>query len=143
MPRELKHYGLKSARKARASGPVSSVVLVQREDGERGHCFVAFSPTFVQAVGKALTRGVADFDPAYIEVLYCHKRKAWAVWARYLNDHSGSALWHTPTVPSWLRFIPSTPKAINASTDSQTTGRTDHARSPGTVRDFGEAARYA
>lgn len=104
MPREHKHYEIKPARKPFAGRPLASTVLVTREDGQRGYCYINFSDSFVVAVGKALPRGVSLHDPAYLEVAFNHSAQAWEVMALYLASGKGKTLWRSPVKPHWLKF---------------------------------------
>lgn len=67
---------------------------------EVGYCYIRFSETFVDFVGKKLPRGVADFDPAYIEVVRAGGK--WEIRATYYLDGVTKVLWKTADMPSWI-----------------------------------------
>lgn len=122
MSSEYKHFELRRAIRSSESPRVSTVVLVTREDGKRGHCFVRFSDSFVRFVGQKLPRGVAEFDPAYLDVIYTPATKTWVIRAFYLRDGVGAILWETGTAPSWLSFRTETSNGNPSSAHSRRTG---------------------
>lgn len=103
MTKERQHYELRPARKPRP-GPLASTVLITNMNGVRGFCYVSFSDSFVAFVGKKLPRGIASFDPAYLEVFYVPRTKTWHIWAVYLTSGEGVQLWQSETKPTWLKF---------------------------------------
>lgn len=104
MSKEFKHYQLRATKRPAKCPVLSTTVAVYNERGESGYCYINFSDTFVEAVGKRLSRGVAPFDPAFISVRYNAQLQSWEIWARYLRDQLGVLLWATADKPSWLNF---------------------------------------
>lgn len=126
MPREFKRYELRSTRRPAKATALSTTVSVLNEHGESGYCYVSFAEAFVHSVGKRLPRGVAEFEPAYIEVRYNRQLSAWEVWARYFGDGKGVLLWATDNRPSWLNFYKhEANNGTNCSQTARTQGRTE------------------
>lgn len=105
MAREYKHYEIRKARTATDAGPLATTILVTDEVGNRGHGFIRFSDSLVNAAGKRLPRGVSRQDPAYLSVGYVPSLGVWDVSACYLNGEAAALLWRTESKPSWLNKI--------------------------------------
>lgn len=105
MARELKKYGLRSTRKPTLNPRLSSTVCVIDEQGLPGYCYIAFEEALVDAVGLKLPRGVAEFDPAFLQVEWNAKRGRWIITAKYLNTEGYAVLWESESKPTWLNVI--------------------------------------
>lgn len=102
--KERKHFGLVGLSRAprKRHSVISNTCLVQ--DGETsGYCYIKFSESFVTFVGKKLHRGVAVFDPAFVEVVKVGE--SWEVWACYHRDAHRTMLWVTDRQPSWIETV--------------------------------------
>lgn len=117
MGRELKKYGIRSTRKPARNPFVSTAVHVVDQDGLAGYCYISFEDAFVQAIGKALCRGVAEFDPAYVHVEFDRRTRVWRVGARYLLTSGYAQLWESVTRPVWLKSI--TKHEVHNGSDTQ------------------------
>ncbi len=102
--RELKKYGLRSARRPVVHPLLSGVVHVCDWEGT-GYAYIRFSEEFVDAVGKALPSGLHPTRPAFLKVLHMPGRKAWRVFAMYINEVRGTLLWESPELPPWISSI--------------------------------------
>jgi hypothetical protein len=67
---------------------------------ETGYCYIKFSPAFEEFVGKELPRGLAPFDPAFIQVT--ETRGGWEVKAVYIQDGVNVTLWKAEAKPEWV-----------------------------------------
>lgn len=105
MGRELKKYELRATKKPARSDLVSTTVAIRGEDNSRYYCYISFSQAFVEAVGRALPRGVTIYEPAYLFV-DCTKA-GFDVWACYATDTEKVKMWSVPAergAPAWLNF---------------------------------------
>lgn len=105
MPKECKKYRMRSTRKPLRDPCLSSTVKVIDQGGNAGYCYVGFDAPLVAAVGKKLSRGVADYDPAYLTVEYDQTRQRWVVGARYLLTDESVVLWETVNRPEWVKQV--------------------------------------
>lgn len=108
MAREFKNYELASSPRpctAERYSLVSSTVSIRGIDGSSYYCYVSFSDSLVEAVGKRLPRGVSTFDPAYLYV-EC-TAQGYVVWAVSARSNEGVKLWSgsLESLPAWLKFI--------------------------------------
>lgn len=98
---ERKHFELSAMIRApRKPHKVLSNTCLVSEDGTTGYCYIRFSDKLVEFVGKKLERGIAEFDPAYLEVIKTEKK--WAIFACYYLDGMAVQLWETGTRPAWI-----------------------------------------
>lgn len=104
MSRELKKYGIRATKKPARSLLVSSVCLVRNEKDETGYCYINFDQPFVEAVGKALPRGVSEHSPAVISVVFYPRTMSWLVQAGYVGSGTPVLLWKSANRPAWLNF---------------------------------------
>lgn len=105
MGRELKKYGIRSTRKPARNAFVATTIHVVDENGLAGYCYISFADALVEAIGKVLPRGVAEFDPAYIYVEYDTRRRVWKINAQYLLSSDSALLWESGDRPTWLKLI--------------------------------------
>jgi hypothetical protein len=103
--KEFKHYELRNTRKPSQDKRVASYATVVDEHGLPGYAYIAFSETFVLAVGQAMPRGVSTTDPAHVHVFYDQAHKVWSINARYLAGDGVTELWSTPEKPEWLHIL--------------------------------------
>lgn len=99
---ERKKFGLKQSRKphgATKGGLLGYTALVHTST-ETGYCYIGFDTAFEDFVAKELPRGLAAFDPAYIQVT--ERGDVWEVQANYINDGTHAVLWRTTDKPSWI-----------------------------------------
>lgn len=118
MSKEFKHYELRRARKPASLGGLSSTVIVIRENGDSGFCYVKFSDSLVTAVGRKLPRGVSFDDPAYLEARYDRAKNWWEISARYLNTDTSVKLWTAVQKPLWLTFNSENENGIGSKTEA-------------------------
>jgi len=102
--KELKKYGLKSARRPKEHTLLSGVAHVCDWEGT-GYAYISFTEAFVDAVGKALPAGLHPARPAYLKVLHMPGRKTWRIFAIYLNELRGVLLWESPELPHWISNV--------------------------------------
>lgn len=101
---ERKKYALRATPKPARNTLVSSVFTVRNEAGEAGYCYVNFNSSFVEAVGKALPRGVSAEDRACITVKFYAPTKVWLVTASYVGTGEEVLLWRAENKPTWVNF---------------------------------------
>jgi len=75
-------------------------LLVVTRCTDTGYCYINFSPAFEEFVGKNLPRGLAPFDPAYIQVT--EHNQLWEVKAVYIKDGVNAVLWRSAEKPAWI-----------------------------------------
>lgn len=102
--REAKKYRLRQSLRPKKHKLLSGVVRVADSEGI-GYSFVSFDESFVDAVGKALPRGLTEQEPAYLKVLYLGSRNTWRTYAMYLREEVGVLLWETEGKPSYIGKI--------------------------------------
>lgn len=102
--RELDKFGLRPANKPDANGLLSGVVVVAQQ-GERGYAYVRFSSVLVQAVGRALPRGLTPQDTAYLKVIRCRFTDRFKVYAYYVDQSAAVLLWESAEKPTWLKRV--------------------------------------
>ena len=114
---ERKKFGLKSARVPALLFGLSNTVIVI-EDGAPKYCHIAFDHSFVDTVGKHLSRGVSNRDPANIQVTL--QNMQWVVTANYVYSKEQQVLWASDTRPTWLKEL----KTIGNKNDNSATTKT-------------------
>jgi hypothetical protein len=67
---------------------------------EIGYCYIKFAEAFEDFVARELPRGLATFDPAFIQV--SHLGEVWEIHAVYVNDGTRAILWRTSEKPAWI-----------------------------------------
>lgn len=98
---ERKHFELRTIQRLRkALHPVLNNTCLVIAEEEMGYCYISFSESFIAHVGKVMPRGIAEFDPAYIEVR--HTALGWEVSSVYYRDSHRRLLWRTGERPSWI-----------------------------------------
>jgi hypothetical protein len=104
--REWKHYELRRTQRPGSSQRLSNTVAVVDETGTPGYAYIAFSESFVTAVGNALPRGINDStEQAYLTVTYNPLKRIWDVRARYITGVGQALLWHSLQCPAWINII--------------------------------------
>lgn len=103
--KEFKHFELRSTRKPSQDKRLASAVTVVDHEGKPGYAYVAFSETFVLAVGQALPLGVSTQDPAHLHVVFDVRSNEWVINARYVTGNSVTELWRSTEKPEWLQII--------------------------------------
>ena len=99
--KERKKFGLRPGRKpVKAQERLLACTASVHGPEQSGYCYIGFDPDFVSFVAKELPRGLAAYDPAFIEV--SHLGDAWAVDAVYHYDGVRVTLWRTPEIPGWI-----------------------------------------
>lgn len=96
---ERKKFGLRAGRKTTKATRLSHCVLVHTRE-ETGFCYISFSDDFEAHVAKEMPRGLAAFDPAFIQV--DQARGVWVVQAVYIKDGKHSILWRAADKPTWI-----------------------------------------
>lgn len=102
--RPLKKYKLKAARRPKKHSLLSGVVHVADTEGT-GLSYFSFSDEFVDAVGHSLPFGLLPDHPGYIKVMYMASRKAWRIFAYYLDGTKGALLWEQKDRPDWVSNV--------------------------------------
>lgn len=116
MPKELKKYELAASTRPGGNKVLATTVAVLGKDGSAYYCYIRFSPTLIEAVGKKLPRGISEHDPAY---LYVDLQRL-QVWAVYMRDNKGVRMWDLSGVVEvpWLKRL-FRAKLKNGNTDPQ------------------------
>lgn len=114
---ERKKFRIKPRQRIKHLHPrLSNTVKVTGEEpAGQGYCYISFDESLVDLVGRTLPRGVAVFDPAYLQVEYDGLQKKWHVWACYYKDEIRRPLWVTKERPEWLT-IPKSSRGRNDKT---------------------------
>ena len=99
--RERKKFGLSlcARRPLLQDRCLSATVSVIGVEG-RGYCYIRFDQSFVDFLGQKMPRGVAPFDPCFVEVTQC--REGWLVESVYARDGARSMLWLAKEKPKWV-----------------------------------------
>lgn len=113
--KELKKFQLKGLRRPPKylNKTLSNFVAVFENNTGDAHC-IGFSDALVEYVGTKLPRGVAEYDPAFLEVKQVGGKTGWEVWAVYYHDAEKVLLWKAPDRPAWLK-----PLKANNDVDTQ------------------------
>jgi hypothetical protein len=105
MAKELAKYKLRSTNRPATNPYLGTEIITVNEEGRRGSAYIGFGDAFVDAVAKALPRGISAFDPAFIQVEYRKDSKQWIISAAYLDGGDAVVLWSTANRPLWLKII--------------------------------------
>ena len=118
MPREFKHYMLRSTKKPTKDKVLLSTVAIRDQEGEERYCYVSFSDKLVELVGRKLPRGISETDPAFLNIVFGPPGR-WGIWAVYAVDGVARLLWRTECSepPSWLKFYKLKVKNGHSKTD--------------------------
>lgn len=104
MSREYKHYEIRPVRNEFRAPGMSGLVSFVDAHGQGELYTVAFSDSFVKAVGKVLPRGVSANDPAFIYVLQAADGTC-SVYVSYIFEQRRAHLmWKADSKPSWLKY---------------------------------------
>lgn len=99
---ERKKFGIKPARKLqRRYDDLVNVVKVTTEQ-RHSYCYITYAPALLEFVGSQMPRGVAAFDPVYLEVEEDARAGKWLVWGCYYVDNVRALLWTSSVKPQWV-----------------------------------------